>query len=883
MKIFTLVAVLMGSLLTHFVMAQENWPKTATTAEGAIIKLYQWQPESFENNTLKAHAAISVLENGKSEPVFGVAWLKATTSSEAQQVLVKSIYITNLKFPGITDDDKLESIANTVEDKIPAWDIAFSQSELQTALDLSKQQNNLAGQINNTPPKVIYANVPSILVVMDGAPKLQHNDQWGVDAVVNTPFVIVKNNDNRYYLYGGKHWYTATAATGSYKMVTNVPSNLEKIESAIKDAEKKDDADQAKETDANTIYNIIVSTEPAELIQSKGEANFAPVESTGLLYVANSENDIFMDINSQEYYVLLSGRWYHSKTLSGQWQYVASDKLPADFAKIPKGSPKDNVLASVAGTDQANDAIADAQIPQTAKVERSKVHADVNYDGDPQFEDIDGTDMAYALNSPVSVVRWRGRYYCVDDGIWFESYNAVGPWSVSVTRPYAVALIPPRYPVYYMKYVYIYDVTPDYVYMGYTPGYLNAYVYGPTVVYGTGYYYRPWHHRYYYARPYTWGFGVRYNPWFGWGFGVGFGYDWFNVNIGFGSPYWGYGGYGGYGGCGGWWGGPRVYRPSYYGPSYNYRGGYYGYNSYNVYRQSTNVTVINNNYYNTNIYRNRTGIVTRDYPRGGPDRGGRYGGQWANNGGGGRFNDFNRRNDRNGGPNGVVGNRGGRQMTNDGNSGNLSQRNGMYNRDRLGNPANGNNREWRNPGNGDRIIAQPQNRNQLQGNGGDINRNWRGDNPVRQNPGGRVQQSPDRVQQSPDRVQQPQNNNPVRRFDQNGNMPNNRWENRGNNNQGENRTPREMPVQQQRNFERPSGGNFGGGGGGGRVYQPQQQNRPSQPQGNFQAPRSFERRESGGNGGGGGGNFSRPSGGGGNSEGRSSGGGGSRGGRGRNH
>jgi hypothetical protein len=28
--------------------------------------------------------------------------------------------------------------------------------------------------------------------------------------------------------------------------------------------------------------------------------------------------------------------------------------------------------------------------------------------------------------------------------------------------------------------------TPDWVYMGYTPGYLNNYIFGPTVVYGTG-------------------------------------------------------------------------------------------------------------------------------------------------------------------------------------------------------------------------------------------------------------------------------------------------------------------------------------------------------------------------------------------------------------
>jgi len=687
MKIFTLVAVLMGSMITHLVMAQENWPKTATTSDGTILKLYQWQPESFEDNTLKAHAAISVLENGKTEPVFGVAWLKATTETAGSQVNIKSIYINNIKLPGETNDDKLETIANTLEDNTPSWNISFPLNDLQTSLDLNKQQTNLAGQINNNPPKVIYTNVPSILVSIDGAPKLQANKDWGVDAVVNTPFVLVKNHDSKYYLYGGKHWYTAPGVDGPYKIITEIPSNLAKIETQIKESDKKNNTDQGKETDDNTIYNIVVTNEPAELIQSKGEANFAAVEGTGLLYVSNSENDIFMDINSQQYYVLLSGRWYTSKTLSGKWQYVAADKLPAEFAKIPKGSPKDNVLASVAGTEQANDAVTDAQIPQTAKVERNKAKANINYDGDPQFDPIDGTDMSYATNTPGSVIRWHGRYYTVDDGVWFESYNAVGPWTVCVARPTAVALIPPRYPVYYMKYVDIYDVTPDYVYMGYTPGYLNAYVYGPTVVYGTGYYYRPWYGRYYYPRPYTWGFGIRYNPWFGWGFGVGFGYDWFNVSIGFGSAYpWGYWG------CGGWWG-PRVYRPCYYGPSYYYRGGYYGRNSYYSYRSHTNVTIVNNYYSNTNIYRNRGGVVTRPYTGGynRPYTGGRYVGNsgvygrsgFADNNGG-RFGP--RGYNDNGGFN--RGNRidpGGRTVTTQGG--------------RISTSPNGNDRGWNNPRN----------------------------------------------------------------------------------------------------------------------------------------------------------------------------------------
>jgi hypothetical protein len=823
MKIFTLVAVLLGSMITHLVIAQENWPKTATTSEGTIIKLYQWQPESFADNTLKAHAAISVIENGKSEPVFGVAWLKATTETDGKEVQVKSIYITNIKLPGITDDDKLESIANTMEDKVPSWDISFAESDLQTSLDLNKQQTNLAGQINNTPPKVIYTNVPSILVSIDGSPKMQTNKDWGVEAVVNTPFVMVKNRDSKYYLYGGKHWYTAPAATGPYKMISDIPSNLQKIEEAMKEADKKN-PEEGKETDPNTIYNIVVTTEPAELIQSKGEANFAPVQNTGLLYVSNSENDIFMDINSQQYYVLLSGRWYKSKTLSGNWQYVAADQLPADFAKIPKGTPKDNVLASVAGTDEANDAVAEAQVPQTAKVERNKVHEDVQYDGDPEFEAIDGTDMYYATNTPVSVIRWRNRYYSVDNGIWYESYNAVGPWSVCIDRPYAVALIPPRYPVYYMKYVYIYDVTPDYVYMGYTPGYLNAYVYGPTVVYGTGYYYRPWYGHYYYPRPYTWGFGIRYNPWFGWGFGLGFGYDWFNVSIGFGSynP-WGYWGYGG------WWG-PRVYRPCYYGPSYYYRSGYYGYNSYSSYRQYNNVTVINNYYARTNIYNGRNGVVTRNYRPDGPDRGGgRYGGGY-NGGrmdvaGNGRFSS-----------NGGNYNRGGNQRF--GNSGSNNPGYGMYNRNRQ-NPGNiGNDRGWRTPDNSNPVVRPPQNQGGRFANpSNNSGRDWNSNFPSRGN----------------GRDLQPQNNQPGRTIQR----PGGGWQNQA---------PQQMP----------SGGNRGNYGVGRGFEQP---SRPvQQPQGNY-SPRGgggnspgFSRPSGGGGGNGPG--FSRPSGGGGGNSGGPSGGGG---------
>ena len=596
--------------LSSFANAQD-WPKELSTAAGDRVKLYQPQAESFANNILKYRSAIAIVESGKTEPVFGTYWATTNTVTDGdnRNINVASLSVDNIKFPGEVEENTVTEIKTALENQVPALHLSLDKSDLENSLSSYQEQEKLSSQFNNSAPKVIYSNKPAILVLIDGSPKLQTSSNLGVETVVNSPYTIVKNNDGLFYLYGGKRWYTAASATGPYSYTSNIPSNLTKIEDAVNEAAKNNNNSENNTVTDNTIPNIIVSTEPAELIQSNGEANFSPVEGTGLLFVKNSSNDIFMDIHSQQFFVLLSGRWYRAPNLNSRWEYIAADKLPADFAKIPEGSSKDNVLASVAGTNAAEEAVMDAQIPQTAKVNRKTASLNVTYDGDPEFENISGTSLKYAINSSTTVLKLRGVYYAVDNGIWFQSSSSTGPWSVSTTRPEDVDRIPASYPVYNSKYVYIYDVTPDYVYMGYTPGYLNTYIYGPTVVYGTGYYYRPWYRHYYYPRPYTWGFAMNYNPWMGWGIGFNYSFGWFN--LGFYSQPWGY--YGG--GYYGWWG-PSLYRPNYcYNPYRNY--GYYGHNSYyrNNYYKGGNSVNITNNYYSSNVYRNRSYAVTRDNQR----------------------------------------------------------------------------------------------------------------------------------------------------------------------------------------------------------------------------------------------------------------------------
>ena len=602
-----LLLLFVGLISFGFSRADEDWPKVINAQNGTQIKVYEPEPESFKGNTLMFRSAISVLSSGSNDPVFGAFWgtAKVETDRDKRTMAINSLDITSIRIPAIEGQDTIDYIDDALETQFPQSAGSISLDEIVATLNQNQQEAKISNGISTKPPKVMFVTQTSMLVLIDGDPKLQFNKTLNLQTVVNTPFTIVKNDDGRFYLYGSKHWYVSNAATGPYQYTNDqVPDNIANAQKVINSkAQANNTAAPKTTTDPGVVPNIIVSTVPAELIQSNGEPNFSPIDGTNLLYMKNSDNDIFMDNNSQQYFVLLSGRWYKTANLtSDNWTYVAADQLPTDFANIPPGSPKDNVLASVAGTDAAKDAVMDAEIPQTAKVDRNSANTTVNYDGQPKYTDIEGTNLQYAVNTSSTVIRngGDGKFYAVDNGVWFVSDNAQGPWMVSTVRPVDVDLIPPSCPVYNAKFVNIYDVQDDYVTTGYTPGYLNSYVYGPTVVYGTGFYYDPWYSGYYYPRPWSWGFNFGYTPYFGWGFGWGYNPGWFSYGFGFGYGY-------GYRGCG-WWG-PSFYHPAVWG---GWRGGPRPYGFYGANFAVRNSIHVN---YANNVYRNRGGVTSSSYYR----------------------------------------------------------------------------------------------------------------------------------------------------------------------------------------------------------------------------------------------------------------------------
>jgi hypothetical protein len=544
--------LLLSTLSPAQTFGNQQWPVEINSASGKI-QIYELQPETLQGNKLTGSAAVSLTSPG-GKPVFGAIWFSAALTTDAvnRTYALKTIDVTRAKFPGSTPEQEKEFSA-VVGRELPKHNLHGTLDALSAIVETGQKAEQATQSFQNAPPKIIFVKYPAVLLLIDGDPQLEAIENSSLMRVVNTPMLLVYDPGLRkYYLSSGSAWYSASNALGPWQIDHNPPSQVASI---VTDNGQP----VANNIPDNMMPQIIVSTVPAELIVSSGEPQYSAIKGTSLLYMSNTENEVLLDIGSQYLYVLLSGRWYMSRSLQGPWTYIAANNLPADFAKIPSNSDKGDVLVSVPGTEQAQDALIQSQIPQTAEVIRSEAQLTVQYDGAPRFEPINGTSMEYAVNTTTPVILVNGKYYACDNAVWFVAPTPNGPWVAADSIPREIQTIPADSPLYNVKYVYVYDSTPEVIYEGYTPGYIGWYPYYDTVVYGTGYYYPCWRYNHYYPCQWTFGFMPRYYfyPVFGWGFGYSWDYGFMTVGWGWNNSW----------RCHGWYG-PGNYHGNYHGDHY---------------------------------------------------------------------------------------------------------------------------------------------------------------------------------------------------------------------------------------------------------------------------------------------------------------------------
>ena len=493
--------------------APDVWPREVKLSNAAIL-IYQPQVNSWVDNKIDLRSALAIKPDGAEREAFGVVFATAHTRIDkaTRRVVLENLSITKSDFPTLAD--RGAAYAADLQKRFAAGVHSISLDSLKQSPALAGTAAPAAAVLNNV-PRVIISQSPAILVPIDGAPVLRPLPNNSIfKRVINTKALILQRiAEKDFYIHVFDGWLMANSIQGPWTLPFIPPKGLPAIAKAANATHLVDMLDggpnaNPKPSLANGVPTIYTSQVPTELIVFKGQPDFVPIIGTSLLWAANTTSDVLVDTASKDYFVLLAGRWFRGGDLNGQWTFVAGNALPPDFANIPPTSLAGAVLQTVAGTAQAKQALNENSIAQTATVPRKNGPTFApKFDGAPQFAPIAGTSLTYVSNASAPIFRVApDSFYAVSTGVWFTAAQVTGPWAVATSVPEAIYALPPSSPLYYTTYVRIYDVTPDAVHVGYTPGYLGTAV-SPsgTVVYGTGYTYMSWADNVWYPAPVTYG------------------------------------------------------------------------------------------------------------------------------------------------------------------------------------------------------------------------------------------------------------------------------------------------------------------------------------------------------------------------------------------
>ena len=502
--------------------ADRGWPRGYSLASEAQVVVYEPQVANWDDQKrLVALAAVSYVTKGEQKPALGTIKIEADTLVSTEQRLVKfsTLKITEANFQSLPKEQTREIIAE-IEKGIPDDDRLIALDRVLSFVDKSKIIPKNVEGLKSDPPTIFLSRSPAIMLNFDGEPIWSPIKDNELKFAVNTNWDIFQHEPTSlYYLRNDANWLKATSWRGPWSAAGRLPASFNKLPDDENWKDVKANLPGKAETRAPYVY---VNTEPAELILLTGEPEYVPVPNTGLLWISNTESDLFRMGKNGPVYYLVAGRWFQAPNLNGNWTF-ATPSLPEDFKRISLEHPRSRVLAAVPGTQQAAEAVLLAQVPQIARVNKNEIKApEVIYQGDPQYKDIQGTQLQRAVNTDKDIIKFGSSYYMCYQGVWFTSNSATGPWTLATLIPPEIYKIPPNSEAHNVTYVTVEEDNDDDEWVTYAAyaGYTGLMVGWGCAVWGTGWYYPPyyWYGGYYpIYYPYwrTYGYAAWYNPYTG--------------------------------------------------------------------------------------------------------------------------------------------------------------------------------------------------------------------------------------------------------------------------------------------------------------------------------------------------------------------------------
>ena len=382
-----------------------GWPRNYITPSQGRVAIFEPQIASWANQKeLIAYSAAQYQANGSAataKPALGTIKLEAATRVSLEQRLVSfaNLRITESNFPTVPKEQLREIVAEITK-AIPEDDRVIALDRVLASVDKSAIVPRDVPGLKADPPVIFFSSTPAVVVNFDGEPIWSPITKNDLQFAVNTNWDVFQHEPTKtFYLRHNDSWLTAPAVTGPWAAAGKLPPSFAALPADESFADVKK-AVPGKSLSASQRPAVNVSMVPAELILLRGAPAYLLVAgTTDLLWVSNTESDVFRMGKTGPIYYLVAGRWFSAPDFTGPWTF-ATPKLPEDFKKIPLEHERSRVLASVPGTDQAIEAVVLAQVPQTARVDRTKIEAPaVSYNGAPEFTAIEGTSLQRGVNT----------------------------------------------------------------------------------------------------------------------------------------------------------------------------------------------------------------------------------------------------------------------------------------------------------------------------------------------------------------------------------------------------------------------------------------------------------------------------------------------------
>ena len=361
----------------------DPWPRDVSLPDAALL-VYQPQVNSWVGNQIDFRAALAIKPTGAQAETFGVVFATARTQVDkvSRTVVFENLQVSKSDFP---------TLPNRGAGYAAALQTSLAKNLRSISLDRLEASLAAAGvkpvpvQVQNDPPQVVVSYSPAILVPVNGAPVWKPvPDNSRFQRVINTSALILKGGlGDQLYMHVYDGWLTASTLAGPWTQSNVQPLGMDDLAKKLAQSGQIDMLDggpkaNPKPSLANGVPTIVVSQAPTELIVFRGQPDFVPISGTQLLWASNTTADVFVETSNNNYYVLMSGRWFRAPALNGPWSFVAANALPADFARIPPASMAGAVLPTVAGTPQAQEAVISNTHPadgHRAAEGRAQLHA----------------------------------------------------------------------------------------------------------------------------------------------------------------------------------------------------------------------------------------------------------------------------------------------------------------------------------------------------------------------------------------------------------------------------------------------------------------------------------------------------------------------------